>query len=140
MPSPKRPVTVRVARWSATHPWRAIALWLAFVFACIALGSLAGLHEMSDIDSTTGQSRTAAQWLHDAHLESPDTETVLVTAPSGRLDTAAATQVAAEAGARMRRAAAGHRGREADRVARPIGGRRPGHARATTPTSRRCRT
>ncbi len=102
MSSPKRPATVRVARWSATHPWRAIALWLAFVFACVALGSLAGLNEMSDIDSTTGQSHTAAQWLHDAHLESPDTETVLVTAPSGRLDTSAATQVAAEAGARMR--------------------------------------
>ena len=102
MPSSKRPVTVRVARWSATHPWRAIALWLAFVFACVALGSLAGLREISDIDDTTGQSHTAAQWLHDAHLESPDTETVLVTAPSGRLDTAAATQVAAEAGAKMR--------------------------------------
>ena len=26
----RRPVTVRVARWSAVHPWRAIALWLAF--------------------------------------------------------------------------------------------------------------
>jgi RND superfamily putative drug exporter len=103
MPSPKRPATVRVARWSATHPWRAIALWLAFVFACVALGSLAGLNEMNNIDGTTGQSRTAAQWLHDAHLESPDTETVLVTAPSGRLDTGAATQVAVDAGAKMRR-------------------------------------
>jgi len=33
----RRPVTVRVARWSATHPWRAIALWLVFVVSCIAV-------------------------------------------------------------------------------------------------------
>jgi putative drug exporter of the RND superfamily len=102
MSSRKRPVTVRVARWSATHPWSAISLWIAFVFACVALGSLAGLREMSDTDGTTGQSHTAAQWLHDASLESPDTETVLVTAPSGRLDTRSATRIATDAGAKLR--------------------------------------
>ena len=40
-----RPVTVRVARWSATHPWRAIALWLVFVAACVAVGSALGLQQ-----------------------------------------------------------------------------------------------
>jgi RND superfamily putative drug exporter len=98
----RRPVTVRLARWSATHPWRAIALWLVFVTSCVAIGSVSGLRTVSDIDSLTGQSKQAAQWLHDAGLESPDTENVLVTAPAGQLDTAAARQALAQTAQRMR--------------------------------------
>ena len=45
---PHAPVTVRVARWSATHPWRAIALWLVFVAGCVAVGSVVGLREIND--------------------------------------------------------------------------------------------
>jgi RND superfamily putative drug exporter len=82
--------TVRVARWSATHPWRAVALWLVFVAACVAVGGLVGLREQGDLDSTVGQSGRAAHWLHDANLEGRDTENVLVTARAGTLDTAAA--------------------------------------------------
>ena len=48
--------TVRVARWSATHPWRAVALWLVFIGACIAIGNLGGLNEQGDLDGTVGQS------------------------------------------------------------------------------------
>ena len=98
----RRPVTVRVARWSATHPWRAIALWLAFVTISVAVGSMSGLHTSSDIDELTGQSQQAARWLHDSGLESPDTENVLVTARAGRLDTGQARQALADATARMR--------------------------------------
>jgi RND superfamily putative drug exporter len=98
----RRPVTVRVARWSATHPWRAIALWLAFVVSCIALGNVAGLRTTSDIDELTGQSQQAARWVHDAGLESPDSENVLVTARSGHLDAQRAGQALAAAAQRMR--------------------------------------
>ena len=98
----RRPLTVRLARWSATHPWRAISLWLVFVITCIGVGSVSGLRTVSDIDSMTGQSKQAAQWLHDAGLESPDTENVLVTARAGQLDTAAARQVLAQAAQRVR--------------------------------------
>ena len=38
----KRPVTVRMARWSAEHPWRAIALWVVFVAVCFVGGNAAG--------------------------------------------------------------------------------------------------
>ena len=38
----KRPITVRVARWSAEHPWRSIALWVAFVAVCFLGGNAAG--------------------------------------------------------------------------------------------------
>ena len=33
----RRPMTVRMARWSALHPWRAMALWTVFVISCIAI-------------------------------------------------------------------------------------------------------
>jgi RND superfamily putative drug exporter len=95
------PATVRVARWSATHPWRAIALWLAFVIACIAAGSLSGLRTASDTAQLSGQSHTAAVWLQDSGLEAPDTENVLVTARSGPLDAAAARQALSAASTRM---------------------------------------
>ncbi|WP_375498332.1 MMPL family transporter [uncultured Jatrophihabitans sp.] len=84
-PTRPRPSTVRAARWSATHPWKAISLWLVFVAACIAVGSVSGTHQASGLDLTTGQSGRAAHWLHDSGLERPDTENVLVTARAGAL-------------------------------------------------------
>ncbi|WP_430381392.1 MMPL family transporter [Streptomyces arenae] len=43
IPGAKRPmVTVRIARWSATHPWRAIVGWVLFVAVCVAVGGAAG--------------------------------------------------------------------------------------------------
>jgi RND superfamily putative drug exporter len=91
-----------MARWSATHPWRAIALWLVFVTTCVALGSVSGLHTASNIDQMTGQSQQAARWLHDSGLESPDTENVLVTARSGELDATKARSALEAATQRMR--------------------------------------
>src|SRR5690348_2774900 len=98
---PSRRRTVRVARWSATHPWRAVALWLVFVAACIAVGSAVGLRQQSS-DHGIGQSGQAAQWIDDAKLAGHDSENVLVTSRSGRLDAARASaalrDVAARAG------------------------------------------
>ena len=31
-----------IGRWSARHPWRALAIWLGFVTACVALGAVTG--------------------------------------------------------------------------------------------------
>jgi putative drug exporter of the RND superfamily len=101
-PTTDRP-TVRVARWSATHPWRAVALWLVFGAACISVGNLVGLHQRDDLDSSVGQSGRAAHWIHDAGLEAKDTENVLVTARGGRLNLDQATAAATQAGHRMGR-------------------------------------
>ncbi len=98
---PRRPVTVRVARWSATHPWRAIALWLVFVVACVALGSAAGTREMSDVDSGVGQSGQAFRVVHDAGLESPDAENVLISARGQAFDRSAARQAAGQVRTRL---------------------------------------
>ena len=81
----RRPPTVRVARWSATHPWRAVALWLVFVAACVALGSLVSLRSSTALQTSTGQSGRALHLLHQADLVDPATEDVLITARQGSL-------------------------------------------------------
>ncbi|SHG58209.1 putative drug exporter of the RND superfamily [Jatrophihabitans endophyticus] len=95
-------VTVRMARWSATHPWLAIALWVALVVGCVALGTTTSLRQADDLDFARGQSGAATRWLHDAGLAEPDTENVLVTARSGPLDDAAARAALTDAARRLR--------------------------------------
>jgi len=94
--------TVRAARWSATHPWRAIALWLAFVAACFAIGQAAGTRKATNLDQAVGQSGQAAHWLHDSKLDDPAKESVLISPRAGHLDTATATRATADVTQRLR--------------------------------------
>lgn len=94
--------TVRVARWSATHPWRAILLWLLFVAVCVAVGQATTLRSATDIDVMAGQSQTAARMMHDAELSDPASENVLITARHGALPAGTAAQAAADVTRRMR--------------------------------------
>ena len=55
----KRPVTVRLARWSAEHPWRALAMWAVFVAVCFVGGSAAGLNEATSGDQAIGETGRA---------------------------------------------------------------------------------
>jgi putative drug exporter of the RND superfamily len=100
----RRPVTVRVARWSATHPWRAIAMWVAFVAVCFAVGSAVGLKEASD-DLGIGEAGRAESLYEGANFDDPAVENVLITARSGALDSAesraAADKAATDAVNRM---------------------------------------
>ena len=38
----------RIGSWSASHPWRALAIWFIFVAVCVALGVAAGTTTLSD--------------------------------------------------------------------------------------------
>jgi putative drug exporter of the RND superfamily len=98
----KRPLTVRVARWSATHPWRAIGMWVLFVTLCFALGNAAGLHKTTDKDEAIGEAGRAGLIYDQGHFNESATENVLVTAKSGSLDQAAAKAAADDAANRMR--------------------------------------
>jgi putative drug exporter of the RND superfamily len=74
----RRPVTVRVARWSATHPWRAIALWLVFVVACVVVGGAVGARTATYEDLGVGESGRATSMVDRSGLARPATENVLV--------------------------------------------------------------
>lgn len=88
--------TVRVARWSATHPLRAIGLWAAFVVAAIACLAFIPTHQAGSDDYRIGDSGRASAILEQAKLTEKPTESVLITAPKGILDTKDAELVAAE--------------------------------------------
>jgi RND superfamily putative drug exporter len=87
-------ITTRAARWSATHPWRAIGLWLLFVTTAITVMTTVPTHKVSESDSWVGESGRAAAILHDAGLADPPAEHILIAAPSGRLDRGRAAPVA----------------------------------------------
>lgn len=88
--------TVRLARWSALHPWRAIGTWFALVAAAVALMSLVPGRTAGDDSFRLGESGHAATMLQDAGLSARPTESVIITAPSGPLDIDQATTVASQ--------------------------------------------
>ncbi len=78
------------ARWSATHPWRAIAGWFAFVALAVGLAIAIPPSPTTDADYRLGESGRAAAMLDEAGIAAPATESVLITAASGALDRDAA--------------------------------------------------
>src|SRR5438105_4278731 len=98
----RKPLTVRIARWSATHPWRAMALWVVFVAASIAVGNLAGTHKAENAGNV-GETARAEQMIKDGNFpKDPSVERILISSRSGPLDVAAAKAAAGDAAARLR--------------------------------------
>jgi putative drug exporter of the RND superfamily len=38
----------RLGRWSASHPWLSLLVWVTFVAACVAVGAATGTSTPSD--------------------------------------------------------------------------------------------
>ncbi|WP_307834451.1 MMPL family transporter [Paractinoplanes lichenicola] len=96
-------MTVRMARWSAEHPWRAIALWVVFVAVCFVGGNAAGLKEATAQDDAIGEAGRAYVMIDEGGFaDEPAVDNVLITARTGKLDTAAANKAAADATTTLR--------------------------------------
>lgn len=93
---------MRIARWSATHPWRAIALWVVFVALCVVVGGAVGARQATVEDLGIGEAGRAATMVSDGGLASPVVENVLVSDRSGGSDVDVLTATAAEVAAGMR--------------------------------------
>ncbi len=113
-PKEKRPVTVRVAVWSARHPWRALAGWLAFVVMCLGVGLAMGTHKATGEDYRVGEAGRAETLAAEARLDREPVEQVLISARSGPLTQAAADPAVRDVTARMRKLP------EVARVAPPV--------------------
>ena len=100
--NPLAGVPIRAARWSATHPWRAIVGWLAFVAFAVGMAVLIPTNQTDDADYRDYESGRAAQWIEDAGLSEPLTENVLITSSgTDDLDPARAEAAAASIGREM---------------------------------------
>ncbi|HZQ80911.1 MAG TPA: MMPL family transporter [Gaiellaceae bacterium] len=76
-------VTARAARWSAAHWKTATLLWLAFVVAAVALGAMAGKKNLTDAESSNGETARAETMLAQAGFKTPSTEAVFVQSRTG---------------------------------------------------------
>ncbi|WP_274563423.1 MMPL family transporter [Streptomyces spiramyceticus] len=79
-----QPVTVGIARWCATHPWRAIVGWLLFLVVCVGAGSAVGTNKGQFSDFWIGEAGRAEAIAADAGLTPPPVERVLITADRGK--------------------------------------------------------
>ncbi|WP_419707322.1 MMPL family transporter [Promicromonospora sp. NFX87] len=95
-------VTVRVARWCATHPWRAVVGWLLLVVLCLGAGTAVGTNSGTIEDFWVGEAGRAESMADSSGLTPAPTEQVLITADGGdQLDEAAATSAADDVRRRM---------------------------------------
>ncbi|WP_131741063.1 MMPL family transporter [Actinomadura roseirufa] len=78
-----RPVTVRIAVWSARHPWRAIAGWFAFVVLCLVIGATVGGVQAGGADYRIGEAGRAEAMAEDGGLLRAPVEYVRVEAGPG---------------------------------------------------------
>lgn len=112
-------LTVRVARWSAEHPWRAIGAWLLFVVLCVVVGGAVGTKEAKFDDNPTGELATYQSITDEAGFKRPVTENVLISARTGNLDTGAAMAAANEVRTAM--SGLGEVNKVSDPVPSPLG-------------------
>ncbi|MFF5209460.1 MMPL family transporter [Streptosporangium sp. NPDC000396] len=113
-PVAKRPLTVRIAGWSAAHPWRAIIGWFLFVALCLGTGIAAGTNSATTEDYRVGEAGRAEAIAAGGGLQRRPVEQVMIHARSGPLDPAAAGIAAKDVTARMKRLP------EVDGVAAPV--------------------
>ncbi|MEU2713579.1 MMPL family transporter [Streptomyces sp. NPDC007205] len=92
-------LTVRMARWSAGHPWRALVGWLLFMALCLGVGSAVGTDSAKTADYRVGEAGRAEAMAAEGHLDRPSTEQILVSAlPRSRLRSGGTPLVALDEG------------------------------------------
>jgi RND superfamily putative drug exporter len=109
----ERPGPVKVAAWSARHPWWAIAAWIGFMLLCVGAGAATGTKSTVVSDFWIGEAGRAEAIAAEAGLTPPAVEQVLISGPSAALD-AAAREVAARMRALPEVASVGDAVRSAD--------------------------
>lgn len=88
---------VRIAVWSAHHPWRAVGAWVLLVAVSYLGGAAVGTHEATSADLGSGQSGRAAQIIASGDFDrTPPSESVLITARTGPLQTLLAEAAVAD--------------------------------------------
>lgn len=106
--------TVRIASWSAAHPWRAIVGWFVFVALCLGAAAVVGTNSATTEDYRVGKAGQAEALATEGGLERRPVEQIVIDSPSGPLDLAVARAAAAEVTTRMGKLS------EVDRVEKPV--------------------
>lgn len=97
-----QPVTVRMARWSAHRPRRAVAGWVVFVALCVAVGAATGTNQGTMSAFWIGEAGRAEAMATAAGVGPQETEQILIAATAGPLDEVAAAAAAADVDTALR--------------------------------------
>lgn len=92
---------VRAARWSARRPWRASAIWLVFVVACLGVGVAVGTNDATTEDYRVGEAGRAEAMAAEGGLQRRPEEQVLISTRNGDQAGPMAQAAAAEVKTRM---------------------------------------
>ncbi|MEU7331594.1 MMPL family transporter [Streptomyces parvus] len=110
----KQSTTVKVASWSAAHPWQAIVGWFLFVALCLGAAAVVGTNSATTEDYRVGRAGQAEALATEGGLERRPVEQVVIDSPSGPLDLDAARAAAADVTTRMEKLS------EVDGVKKPV--------------------
>jgi RND superfamily putative drug exporter len=99
--SKKQPFTVRVAKWSAHHPWLAMIGWILFVAMCISVGNVTGTNKSQSKDFWVGEAGRAEAILSSANLIQPSVEKILITSSDEAFNKESALAAAKDISRRM---------------------------------------
>lgn len=80
----------RIARWSATHPVKAIAAWLVIIVATFGLSLTTGIREATQLELSVGESAEALRMAEEGGHTDPAIENILIRSADGALDEAKA--------------------------------------------------
>ncbi|MFE1907033.1 MMPL family transporter [Streptomyces gardneri] len=96
--------TVRMARYSARHPWRALIGWILFVALCLGAGLALGANPATTEDFRIGEAGRAEALAAQGGLQQKPLERIIVQAApgTGAFDRAEADAAARDVVARMR--------------------------------------
>lgn len=81
----KQSFPVRMAKWSAKHPWYSIMGWVLFVVLCMTVGNASGVNKTENEDFWVGEAGRAEAMIAAGQLEPPSVEKILITSPNGEL-------------------------------------------------------
>jgi uncharacterized membrane protein YdfJ with MMPL/SSD domain len=99
----RRSPIVAIGRWSRSHPWRAIAVWLAFVAAAVGLSLLTGSKTLQN--SAVGESAHGYTMLEKNHVRGiPQFDYAYLHSASLRVGSPAFRSAIADVSTRMRNA------------------------------------
>ena len=96
--------STRAARWSATHPWRAIGAWLGVIAIAVGLAFAVPTRSTTQDDYRIGESGRAHAMLADAGLLAAPSENFLIAAREGAANPHALDNAATQLRARMQSA------------------------------------
>ncbi|MFJ5549101.1 MMPL family transporter [Streptomyces sp. NPDC093225] len=82
----RRSLAEAAGRWSASHRWAAVLLWLTFVVAATVIGSAVGTAAPTPAELTNGEARRAEEILDRAGFELPAHEVVFLQSEAATVD------------------------------------------------------